>query len=360
MENRNKGLKREVHIGGAGLTQQVLFAKHLAVMLGSGLVLTESLPVSIESATGRLKSSLIAIARAVESGSSLSQALGDHPHIFPALLTNAVYAGERSGNLATNLAAAARALEKERALIAKVKGALIYPTTVLVAALLLGLGLAFFVLPKITPLFRGLGIKLPFTTRALIAFADLIDRHGLLLFLAIFGGFTAIIILARRRFTQPITHWLLLHLPGLKSIVQNTNLARFTGALGLLLKSGVTVNEALDITERSLSNYYYQRAIHQVAIGVAQGTKLADNLEQYPSLFPLLLTRLVRVGEISGKFEDTFFYLADFYEGEVDSATKSLSTALEPILLLIIGLIVAVLALSIITPIYQITGNINR
>ena len=95
MENRNKGLKREVHIGGAGLTQQVLFAKHLAVMLGSGLVLTESLPVSIESATGRLKSSLIAIARAVESGSSLSQALGDHPHISPAWLTTAVYAGER-------------------------------------------------------------------------------------------------------------------------------------------------------------------------------------------------------------------------------------------------------------------------
>lgn len=356
----NKGLKREVSIGGAGLTQQALFAKHLAVMLGSGLPLTEALTVSIESAAGRLKHALAAAARAVESGASLSQALGDHPRIFPALLINAVYAGERSGNLATNLAAAARALEKERVLIAKVKGALIYPATILIAAFLLGLGLAFFVLPKITPLFRGLNIELPWTTRALIALADLVDRHGLLLFLAVFGGLIAIIVLARRRFTRPITHWLLLHLPGLKPIVRHSNLARFAGAMGLLLKSGVTINEALDIAERTSGNYYYRRAVHQAAVGVAQGTKLADNLERFPALFPPLLTRLVRVGEISGKFEDTFFYLADFYESEVDSATKSLSTALEPILLLVIGLLVAGLALSIITPIYQITGNINR
>lgn len=356
----NKGLKREVSIGGAGLTQQVLFAKHLAVMLGAGLVLTEALPVSIESATGRLKQALAEVARAVESGAPFSQALGDHPHIFPALLINAVYAGERSGNLATNLAAAARALEKERALIAKVKGALIYPATVLAAALLLGLGLAFFVLPKITPLFRGLNISLPWTTRALISFADLVDQHGLLLFLTIFGGLALIIILARQRFSRPVTHWLLLNLPGLKSIVRQTNLARFAGAMGLLLKSGVTVNEALDITERTLSNYYYARAVHQVVTGVSQGTKLADNLANFPALFPPLLTRLVRVGEVSGKFEDTFFYLADFYESEVDTATKSLSTSLEPILLLVIGLIVAGLALSIITPIYQITGNMGR
>lgn len=355
----NKGFKREIHIGGAGLTQQVLFAKHLAVMLGAGLTLTEALVVSVESATGRLKSVLIAVAHAVESGTTLSTALGDHPHIFPALLTNAVYAGERSGNLATNLAAASRTLEKERQLLAKVKGALVYPATVLIVAFLLGLGLAFFVLPKITPLFRGLNIKLPLTTRGLMALADLVDRHGLLLFLTIVGGLAAIIILAKRRFSQPITHWLLLHLPGLKPIVRQTNLARFAGALGLLLKSGVTLTEALDITERTLSNYYYTHAVHRVGAGVSQGTKLADNLERYPSLFPPLLTRLVRVGEVSGKFEDTFFYLADFYESEVDSATKSLSTALEPILLLIIGLLVAGLALSIITPIYQITGNIN-
>ncbi|HEY4476567.1 MAG TPA: type II secretion system F family protein [Candidatus Paceibacterota bacterium] len=355
-----RGLKREVNIGGAGLTQQVLFAKHLAVMLGAGLHLTEALAVSIESATGRLKHALTVVAQAVESGAALSTALGDHSHIFPALLTNAVYAGERSGNLAINLTAAARALDKERLLLAKVKGALIYPATVLIAAFLLGLGLVFFVLPKITPLFRGLNIELPWTTRALIALADLVDQHGLILFISIVGGLTAVIILAQRHFTRPLTHWLLLHLPGLKPIVRHTNLARFSGALGLLLKSGVTVNEALDITERTLSNYYYARALHQVATGVSQGTKLADNLERFPTLFPSLLTRLVRVGEVSGKFEDTFFYLADFYEGEVDSATKSLSTALEPILLLFIGLIVALLALSIITPIYQITGNVGR
>lgn len=353
-------LNQEIAIGRVNLTQKAVLAKHLAVMLNSGLTLTEALSVAGDSSSGALKHVLRRVRQSVQSGSSFSAALGVHPKIFPAAFTSAVYAGERSGNLATNLVNLSRELEKERALLAKIKGAMIYPLIVLAAALLLGLGIAFFVLPKITPLFKGLQIDLPWTTRALIRLADFLDQYGLVFFLGLAAAAIFLFWFLRRPLASPVTHWLILRLPAFGRIAANLNLTRLAGTLGLLLKSGVNIDETLAIAERTLGNFYYRRALRRIGADVGRGLKLSESLEQFPKLFPLLFTRLTRVGEVSGRFEETFFYLTDFYEDEVDAAAKSLSTALEPILLLVIGLVVAGLALSIITPIYEITGNIRR
>ena len=153
-------------------------------MLNAGLTLSEALAVSIDSSTGQLKRVLKHVAQAVESGSAYSAALAFYPKIFTGVFVSAVYAGERSGNLSTNLANLSKELEKERELVAKVKGAMIYPAIVLIATLALGLAIAFFILPKITPLFRGLRIELPWTTRGLIAFADFIDQSGEIFFVS--------------------------------------------------------------------------------------------------------------------------------------------------------------------------------
>ncbi|MEK7208740.1 MAG: type II secretion system F family protein [Patescibacteria group bacterium] len=351
---------QDITLGRVSLTQKAVLAKHLALMLNSGLTLTESLTVAIDSAGGALRSILKRVAQSVESGTTFSAALGAHPKIFTGVFTSAVYAGERSGNLATNLANLSRALEKERALLAKIKGAMIYPIIVLAAAVLLGLGIAFFILPKITPLFKGLQIDLPWTTRALIWSADFLDKNGLVFFLTLIAGLIFFWWLARRKFTAPVTHWLILHLPVFGRLAINLNLARLAGTLSLLLKSGVSIDETFLIAERTLGNFYYRHALRRAASDIGRGLKLSASLEQFPKFFPLLFTRLARVGEVSGKFEETFFYLADFYEDEVDTAAKSLATALEPLLLLFIGLVVAGLALSIITPIYELTGNIKR
>ncbi len=356
----NGWLKKEISWGGVNLTQKALFAKHLSVMLGAGLTLTEALAVSIDSATGALRRTLTRVERSVESGSSFAEALTVFPRIFSGIFVSAVYAGERSGNLATNLANLARELEKERNLLSKVRGAMIYPAIVLVSTIGLGLTIAFFILPKITPLFRGLKIDLPFTTRWLIWLADFVDRRGLIFLV----GFIVVVAFLRwllhQGFMAPLTHWLILRSPGSGRLASNLNLARTASSLGLLLKSGINIDEALTITEKTLNNFYYRRALREVTSEVGRGLKLSDGLERFPKLFPRLFARMVRVGEVSGRFEDTFFYLADFYEDEVDATTKSLSTILEPILLLLIGFVVAGLALSIITPIYQITGNIRR
>ena len=353
-------LNQDLSFGRVNLTQKAILAKHLALMLNSGLTLTEALTVAIDSAGGVLKTVLKRVAQAVESGTTFSAALAAHPKIFSGVFISAVYAGERSGNLATNLVNLSRALEKERALLAKVKGAMVYPIIVLVAAVLLGLGIAFFILPKITPLFKGLQIDLPWTTRVLIRGADFLDQYGLIFGLALAIGVIFLWWLARQRFAAPVTHWLILRLPVFGRLATNLNLARLAGTLSLLLKSGVSIDETFLIAELTLGNFYYRRALRRAASDIGRGLKLSASLEQFPKFFPLLFTRLARVGEVSGKFEDTFFYLADFYEDEVDSAAKSLATALEPLLLLFIGLVVAGLALSIITPIYELTGNIKR
>ncbi len=353
-------LNQDVSFGGVTLVQKTLLAKHLAVMLSSGLTLGEALETAGETAKGKLARVLEQVRRRVLAGASLSAALAEHPRVFPPLFINAVFAGESSGNLAGNLANIAEQLEKDRVLISKIKGAMMYPAIILVAAFGLGLMLAFVLLPKLTPLFSGLKMELPWTTRALIAFGAFIENDGWQFLIGLVAAIIILIWLGRRKFTEALRHWVLLKLPGIGPVVRSANLSRFAGSLGLLLKSGVNLDEALEVTERTLGNYYYRRALRRAAHSTIQGTKLSDSLSESTKLFPPLVTRLVRVGEVSGKFEETLFFLSDFYEGEVDRATKNLSTALEPLLLLGIGLVVAGLALSIITPIYQITGNIGR
>ncbi|MEK7630787.1 MAG: type II secretion system F family protein [Patescibacteria group bacterium] len=344
---------------GASLATRALFAKHLAVMLKSGLTLTEALAITRDSSRGAFRGVLTDIMRAVETGRPLSQAFGDHEHVFGGLFIEATYAGEKSGTLPENLENIATELEREKELVAKIKGALMYPSVVLAAAFVLAMGVSLFVLPKITPLFESFHTELPFTTRALISFSHFISNYGYFFF----GGAvlcTLVLVWAvRQKFSHPFTHLLMLRMPIVGGMIRSANIARFVRTLGMLLKSGVNVDEAIEIAHDSMGNYYYKLALTRVGRDVAKGSKLSGSLAQEAHLFPPIVTRMIKVGEESGKFEETLFYLASFYEAEVDTSTKTLSTILEPILLLFIGLLVGGLALAIITPIYEITGGIK-
>jgi len=346
--------------GRVPLGQMALFAKHLAIMLRAGIPVTETLKISESSTQGNLKKIIGETLSSVRAGHSLSSSFANYPKVFSNLFVNVTRAGERSGTLVENLENIARELKKEKELISKIKGALLYPIVVLSAAFVLGIVLAFVVLPKITPLFEGLKMKLPFTTRVLILVSHIIQNYGAYIFPGIIIFVIFVFWLTRRSFVKPVTHWFLLHIPIVNRITKNANFSRFARTLGMLLKSGVNIDEALDITKMTMENYYFRRALDRVSRRVSMGVRLAEGLEESGNLFPLILTKMVGVGEESGKIEETLFYLGDFYEGEVDTATKALSTAIEPILLLIIGLVVGFLALSIITPIYNITGNIRR
>ena len=362
MANKNNKslLEFDVSLKGVSLEEKALFSKHLAVMLRAGMPVLEALQISRTSTEGKLKKIIIKVESSVASGHSLSDSFAEYPNVFSKLFINVTKAGESSGTLIENLENLAEGLQKEKILLGKVKGALLYPVIVLIATFGLGMVLSFVVLPKITPLFDGLQMDLPTSTKFLIAFSDIIQQHGALLFWGIIISVTFFLWIVRRAFMRPVTHWLMLNIPILRDLIRYSNLARFSRTLGMLLKSGVNIDEALDITRTTVGNFYFQRALNAVNLRVSRGVKLADALAEYKDLFPLLFVRMIHVGEESGNFEEGLFYLSELYEDEVDTSTKSLSTALEPALLIFIGLVVGFLALSIITPIYNVTGNIQR
>lgn len=347
-------------IGKVSLREKALFAKHLAIMIKAGLTISESLEVVLDTAQGSFKRVLKGILKSNQSGESLSDSMARYPKIFSRLFISAIKAGESSGTLDESLQELAVQLEKENNLSTKIRGALLYPSIVLIAATILGFALVFFILPKITPIFEGLKMDLPITTVLLIKFSYFIKEYGSIIIPAFFGGIIFLYWFFRRKFMHPITHFVLLKLPIVKNISKNANLAKFCRTFGTLLKSGLNIDESLEITGETMSNYYYCRSINKTAQSIKQGSKISDNLKKYSNLFPSMVISMIRVGEESGGLEESLFYLSSFYESEVDNASKSLATTIEPILLLCVGLAVGFLALAIITPIYSITSGINK
>ena len=346
--------------GKVSLTDKALFAKHMSVMLKSGLTITETLETAVDTSKGRLQKILKEVAQSVQSGKTLSTALGGYEDVFSELFINVIYAGESSGTLVENLEHLAVQIEKEKDLRSKILGAMIYPIIVFSATFVLSLVLAFVVLPKMTPLFTGLKVDLPLSTRLLIVMSDVVQEHFLAIF---FGTFTTIFTIGftiRRKFMRPVTHWILLHTPFVKNVVRDANLVLFSRTLRMLLKSGLNIDETLDITHKALTNYYYKAALGDITRAVRTGSNLSKNLLRFDDLFPVIVSKMVRVGEESGQLEETLQYLEEFYEKEVDVSTRSLSIAIEPLMLLFLGLGVGFLALAIITPIYSITGSIQN
>lgn len=352
--------KKEISFGRVSVVDMAVFAKHLSVMIEAGLTVHESLEIAADSAKGKLKKVIGKLVGFIEEGTSLADAMAKYPKVFPGLFTDVVRAGEASGTLAGNLTNIAEQLKREEQLVRRVKSAMTYPAIVLIAAFFLALGMAYYILPQITPLFKGLkGIELPLSTRMVLWFSDLMRAHGLAVVTGSLAILVGVVALARANFSQPVTHKILLKFPLLKHISKSSNLARFCLTFGTLLGSGVNIDNAVQITSGTVTNRYYRLALAKVASEIQSGKSMAENLQQFEHLFPKLVINMVNVGEQSGNLSETLLYLADFYEQEVDTSTTALTTALEPILLLLIGVVVTTLGLAIITPIYEITGSVS-
>ncbi len=356
---KKSALNIEISFGKVNMTQKAVFAKHLSVMLKAGLTIEESLRVISTSSKGKLKKVVKKVLKSVQAGQPLAESFARFPKIFDEFFVSATYAGESSGTLEENFERLANQMEKEAELAQKIKGAMIYPTFILIATFLLGMAMTFLVLPKIIPLFEGLRVDLPFTTRALIAFSHFVEAHSSILFFGVTGAVIFLIWLFRRNFMKPFNSFLILKTPIIKSISKNSNLARFCRSMATMLKSGLNIDESIEIASKTMSNFYYKRSLKKISKRISSGTKISENLKLYSHLYPEMVISMIRVGEESGRLEETLYYLADFYDLEVDTATKSLTTAIEPMLLIVIGLAVGFLAMSIITPIYSITGEIK-
>jgi type IV pilus assembly protein PilC len=240
-----------------------------------------------------------------------------------------------------------------------VRGALIYPAIIIMVALVIALAVTFFVLPRITGLFQILEIELPLATQVLITFASFLRNNFILILFGILLLVVIINLLQRFRFFKFYFDKIRLYLPFVGSIFQNLGLARFSRTFFTLLKSGMPVLGALEICSETHPNEVFSRNILTVRLGVERGEKISQGLKKSPRIFPAIFSQMVLIGEKSGTLEESFLYLANFYEREVDSTLKNLSGILEPILLILVGIFVAFIALAIIIPIYRFIGALR-
>lgn len=295
----------------------------------------------------------------VERGQSLSSGLETFGATFGDFTVNVVRVGERSGTLHENLNYLAEELKKKQVLKKKIVGALIYPAIVIMATVGISLVLTMYIFPKIAPIFKSMGSELPITTRALIALSNFLMHHSVALvltFIAIGVAYTALLKVARFHL---VVDRVLLRLPLLGKLSQYYNLATCARTLSLLLKSDVGVVEALHIVAKSSRNYAYRSAIAALCVDVARGQNISSQLLKHPAFFPPLFSHMIIVGERTGNLTDSLMYLSDMYEEEINDLTKNLTTLVEPVLMVIMGIIVGFIAISIITPIYGMTQNLT-
>ncbi len=363
---RIKDKALEFNFGSVSLVDKVLFVKHLSTMIKSGVTLHEALEVIAEQSAAKKFGKIIKeILIKVKAGQSLGGSLARYPRIFDPLFTNIIKIGEASGTLEENLEYLAGELEARLELRRTIQAASFYPAIILFATFGLGLVLSYFVLPKISRLFNSLNFELPVTTKILLWAADIMDNYGGLIILGVIGIFIGLRILIAQKFAKPIWHRLLLGLPIIGDLIINYNLVMITRTLAILLKSGLTIDRGIEIMIDITNNYIYRQKLKLALPEVRKGKRFCDVLaatdqSKRRPLFSLLLVRMIGVGERSGRLDDSLNYLANYYEKEVANAAKNMTTVLEPVLLLAVGLIVGFVAVSVISPIYQVTSQFQR
>ncbi|MDA3840406.1 MAG: type II secretion system F family protein [Patescibacteria group bacterium] len=358
--NTRGGNKKIKYFGRLNLSDKSFFVSNLSMMLRSGLSIVESLDVIGDQSRGLLKIINQDISDSVSAGNSLAESFTRHPKIFSNLFISIVRAGELSGSLEENLSNLGIQLEKEKELSDKIKNAMVYPGVVLAMSFILGIGLSIFVLPKITPIFEGLRVDLPASTRFLISFSNYVENNIILFLIQTFGSLVFLTWLLRQKFIKPISHLLVLYTPLVKNISHYSNIARFSRTLSSLLKSGISIDEALLVTSETLNNIYYKNYLKEISLKVSGGNKLSEAMAEYEKYFSKLSLSMIRVAEKAGSLEETLEKLAQINEAKLDQATKRISVLIEPFLLIFVGLIVGWLAISIISPIYQITGSVYK
>lgn len=360
MAEKKKGaLQMEINIGRVKDIDIMLFTKHLSVALKSGVSLLEALEILAAQAKGKIKNIINSLVQTVRSGESFYYALKQNDKYFSDIYLNMIRSGEVSGTLEENLERLSIELKKSLTLKKKVKSAMLYPSMVFIAIFGLGMSVALFILPKILPLFDTIDTELPITTQWLIYVAELFKAHGIWIVLGSFAVLGGVIWLVTRRFMKPLVDRTVLKIPIVGKIVKNVNLTRFNRTFGTLLDTGLTVDEGLKITARSIGNDTYKKALEDMILKIQSGNTIKYAAANYPKLFPPITVKMISVGERTGNLSSTLIYLSTFYEEEVDDAVKNISTIIEPVMLMIIGVVVGVVALAILGPIYEITGNLG-
>jgi type IV pilus assembly protein PilC len=334
--------------------EMAIFTRQFSTMIDAGLPLVQCLNILAEQSESKtLRSVTGQVARHVEAGSTLADALRRHPRTFDDLFTNLVEVGEAGGILDVVLQRLAAYIEKAAALKRKVKAAMVYPCAIIGVALLVVIFMLTFVIPTFAQMFKDLGADLPLPTKIVMILSDFVRGYIILIIAGMIGAVMALRSYYRTEGGRATIDALMLKTPVFGTLVRKVAVARFTRTLGTLVQSGVPILDGLRITARTAGNKVVEKAVLQCRAAVTEGKTLADPLRT-SGVFPPMVTQMISVGEQTGALDAMLSKIADFYDDEVDTAVSTLTSLLEPIMIVFLGVVVGGLVVAMYLPIFKL------
>jgi type IV pilus assembly protein PilC len=360
MSEKGKEFNLPTFGGGVNAKELAIFTRQFSVMIDAGLPLVQCLEILASQQENQLfKKVLTGTRGSVEGGATLSAAMRQYPKVFDALYVNMVEAGETGGILDTILQRLSTYIEKNVKLQRAVKSALVYPVGVITVAAGVITLLLWKVVPIFATLFAGLGVDLPLPTKIVIALSNFVGSiFGLLIVVAIVGMGVGLKVWYGTEQGRYAIDYTILRLPVLGLLMRKIAVARFTRTLGTLISSGVPILEGLDITAKTAGNAVVERALKKVRRSLEEGKSLTEPLKD-SEVFPGMVTQMIAVGEQTGAMDAMLQKIADFYEEEVDAAVKDLLTALEPVMIVFLGLVVGGVVISMYLPLFTLIGKLS-
>jgi type IV pilus assembly protein PilC len=357
VREKNSGLNREIKIPGMGPRiagkEVVIFTRQFATMIDSGLPIVQALEVLAKQHQNKaFKKVLKGVKETVETGGTLSQGMRKYPKAFDDLYVNMIAAGESGGILDSILDRLSLYMEKSLKLKREIKTAMIYPAIVFTVAMIVSAILLVFVIPTFKDLYSGSGLELPGLTKIVMSLSDFMVNWWMVIFGIIGGSLFAVVRGLKTELGQKILHPLALKLPVLGSLIRKVSVARFSRTLGTMLTSGVPILDALSICCRTAGNKVVENEIQRVRLAISEGQTMAEPLNDSKT-FPPMVVQMISVGESTGALDAMLNKIAEFYEQEVDTAVAGLKQSIEPIMIVILGVIVGVLVIAMYLPIFQ-------
>lgn len=345
------------NLRGVSLEDKVIFTRQFATMISSGLPITQALLILREqSRNPTLKAALSDITNKVEGGSSLHEALRAHPEVFDQLFLSMVRAGEASGNLDKILSRLADTMAAESDFKGKAKSAMIYPMIIFFVMMGVVTVMLVFVIPRLKELYEDLGAELPFVTKLLLQTSGLIVDYWWLFLLFLAGLVVAYRRLATTKRGRHIIDGIKFRLPVFGSLLKEVQLTSFTRTLSMMIASGIPILDSLEIARDTLSNVFYNEAVLEAEHMIEKGRSISDSF-RYTGMFPPILPEMMSIGEETGKLDEVLDKISLYFENQSNNMITGLSGALEPVIMVILGIMVGFLMISLILPIYSLTSQ---
>lgn len=358
--DNQKGFKKDVSLFGKKITttDKIFLTKYIAIMLKVGTDLFQAINILIaDFKKPALKKLLTEVRDNLEKGKPFYSTFEKYPDQFSPVFINLIKAGESSGTLEGAFEDINKRLIKEKELKTKVKGALVYPTILIILSFLLLMFLMTFALPRLAAVFTGGGFDPPLFSKIVFAVGLFIDAHALVIYSLVFGLIAGTIVVLKSKIGTRLFARVRTKLPVIKSITYQLAIQRFATTLSSLLRAGLPIMDALKITAEAVNHPDIEHAILEAREDVSRGISLGDAFRKQAA-FPLVVTNLIAISEKAGHTDEILETLAVFYEGEIDAAMKRAVSLIEPILLPVIGVIIGTIAVAIIIPVYQLVGQL--